>query len=65
MRKFGESLRELAKIIIDFEKKKMVLLRKEKLKSYHTKVCCICGKRFLKKFANDKVIEKLGTIVIL
>ena len=43
----------------------MVPLRKEKLKSYHTKVCCICGKRFLKKFANDKVIEKLGTIVIL
>ena len=55
MKKFCESLREHAKNIIDFEKKKMLLLTKEELKSNQdAKVCYICGKRFLKKCANDK-----------
>ena len=33
----------------------MLLLTKEELKSYQgEKVCYVCGKRFLKKFTNDK-----------
>ena len=49
IKKICESLREHAKKIIDFEKKKMLPLTKEELKSYQdTKVCYICGKRVLK-----------------
>ena len=63
--KFCESLREQAKNIIEFQKK-MLLLTKEELKSYQdAKICYIYGKRFLRKFANDKVIEKLENIVNL
>ena len=41
------SLREHAKNIIDFEKKKILTLIKEELKSHQdAKVCYICGKRF-------------------
>ena len=40
MKKFCESLREHAKNIIDFEKKILLPLTKEELKSYqYTKVC--------------------------
>ena len=54
IKKFWESLREHAKNIIDFDKKKMLPL-KEELKSYQdAKVCYICGKEFLKRFTNDK-----------
>ena len=50
MKNFGESLREQAKNIIDFEKKKMLPLTKEELKSHlDAEVCYICRKRFLKK----------------
>ena len=57
--KFCESLRENAKNIIDFEKKKVLPLTKEEIKSYQdTKLCYICGKRILKKFANDKNHQK-------
>ena len=60
MEKCCESLREHAKHIIDFEKKKMSPLTKEELKSYQdAKVCYICGKRFLKKFTNDKNYRKV------
>ena len=60
MKKFCESLREHAKNIIDFEKKKMLSLTKEELKSYQDrKMCYICGKRFLKKFPNDKNYRKV------
>ena len=60
MKKFCESLREHVKNIIDFEKKKMLTLIKEELKSHQdAKVCYICGKRFLKKFANDKNYRKV------
>ena len=56
---FCESLREHAKNI-DFEKEKMLPLTKEELKSYQdTKVCYICGKRFLKKFAKDNIYQKV------
>ena len=60
MKNFCESLREHAKNTIYFEKKKMLLLTKEELKSHQdAKVCYICVKRFLKKFANDKNYRKV------
>ena len=60
MKKFCGPLREHAKNIIDFEKKKMLPLTKEELKSHQdAKVCYICGKVFLKKFANDKNYRKV------
>ena len=50
MKKFCESLREHAKNIFDFEKKKMLLLTKEELKSHQdANVCYICGNRILKR----------------
>ena len=52
--KFLYSLREHATNVIKFEKKKMLPLTKEELKSYQkAKVCDIYRKRILKKFAND------------
>ena len=46
MKKFCTSLREHAKNIIDFKKRKMLPLTKEELKSHQdVKVCYICGKR--------------------
>ena len=54
MKKFCESLREHAKNIIDFEKKILLPLTKEELKSYqYTKVCQICGKRILRKLSKS------------
>ena len=59
-KKFFTSLREHAKNIIDFEKKKMLPLTKEELKSHQdAKECYICGKRILKKFAKDKGYRKV------
>ena len=50
MKKFWESLREHAKNIIDFEKKKMLPLTKEELKSHQgARNCYICARRILKK----------------
>ena len=50
MKKFCTSLREHAKNIIDFEKKKMLPLTKEELQSHQdAKECYICRKRILKK----------------
>ena len=38
----------------------MLPLRKEELKSYQdARACHICGKRILKKFANDKNCQKV------
>ena len=55
MKKFCTSLREHAKNITDFETKKMLPLTKEESKSHQdARVCYICGKRILKKFAKDK-----------
>ena len=60
MKKFYTSLREHAKNIIDFEKKKMLPLTKEELKSHQdANACYICGKRILKKFAKDKNDRKV------
>ena len=50
MKNLRSSLSEHAKNIIDFEKKKMLLLTKQELKSYRdAKLRYICGKRILKK----------------
>ena len=49
---FCGSSREHAKSIIDFEKKKLLSLTKEELKSHQdAKICYICGKRMLKNFS--------------
>ena len=51
MKRFCTSLREQAKNLIDFEKKKMLTLTKEELRSFQdVKICYICGKRLLKTF---------------
>ena len=45
------TLREHATNVINFEKKKMLPLTKEELKSHQdANVCCICGKRILKVY---------------
>ena len=45
MKKFCDSLKEHAKDIIDFEKRKMLPLTKEELKPHkNAKECYICGK---------------------
>ena len=55
MKKFCESLREHGKNTIAFEKKKMLPLTKEELKSHQdAKVFYDCGKIVSKKFSNDK-----------
>ena len=51
MKSFSTSLREHAKIIIDFRKKKMLSLTKEEIKSRRikdAKVCYMCRKILLK-----------------
>ena len=49
MKRFCTSLTEHGENIIDFEKKKILPLTKEELKSYQdAKVCYICRKRILK-----------------
>ena len=54
MKKLREYLREYAKNIIDFEKKKILSLTKEKLKLHQdAKVNYICGKRILKKLSKS------------
>ena len=46
--------------MIAFRNKKMLTLIKEELKSHQdAKVCYICGKRSLKRFANDKIYWKV------
>ena len=55
MKMFCTSLWQHAKKIIDFEKKKMLLLTNGELKSHQDgKVCFICGTQIVKKFAKDK-----------
>ena len=54
MKKFCKSLREQAKNIIDFEKKKILLLAKEELKSHQdAELCYICGEKIFKKFSKS------------
>ena len=55
MKKFCTSFRDYVTNIINFEKKRMLALTKEEIKSHKdAKVCHICGKRFPKELANDK-----------
>ena len=55
MKKLCESVRKHAKNITDFEKKKMLLLTREKLKSHQdAKVCYVCEKRILKKLSKSR-----------
>ena len=59
MKNFCSSLREHAANVINFEKKKLLLLTKKELELHqYVTVCYICGKRFSKKFANDKSYQK-------
>ena len=59
MKNFCTSLRKYAKNIIDFEKKKMLPLTKEEIKSYQdAKVCYTWGSKILKKFVKDKNYRK-------
>ena len=52
MKNFCTSLREDSKNIIDLEKKKMLPLAKEELKSHKdAKICYISGKRIFKKLS--------------
>ena len=65
MKKFCTSVREHAKNRINIEKKQMLPLTKEELKSYQdAKVCYFCGKRILKKFAKDKNYQKGRNVII-
>ena len=65
MNKFCTSLREQTKNITDFEKKKMLTLTKEELKSHQdAKVCYICGKSFWKSLLMIKIIGMLEIIAI-
>ena len=60
MRKFCTSLRQHATNVINLEKKKMLLLTKKELKLHQDAAeYYICGKRFLRKFANDKNYQKV------
>ena len=47
--------RELATNVVNFEKRKTLLLTRKELKLHQDATeCYVCGKRFLKKFANGK-----------
>ena len=60
MKRFCESLREHAKNVINFEKKKMLPSTKEELKSdLDAKVSYICGKRILKKLSKSMNYRKV------
>ena len=60
MKKFCTSVKEHATNVINFEKKKMLPLTKQELKSYqYAKVYYICWKRFLRKFTNAKNYQKV------
>ena len=60
MKKFCKFWQEHAKNVIDFEKKEMLPLTKEEVKSQQdTKVCYICQKRILKKVSKSKHYPKV------
>ena len=66
MKKFSISVREQAKKIVDFEKRKILPLPKEELKSHQdANVFYICGKRILKKLSKSINYQKLQIIAII
>ena len=59
MKKFCSSLRENTTNIINFEKKKVLPLAKEKLKLHQdARNCYICGGKNLQKLTKGKKISK-------
>ena len=56
MKKFFISLREHTTNVINFEKKKMLLLT-EKIKNQDTTACYICEKRFPKKLETIAILQ--------
>ena len=54
MKKFCTSLREHNTSVINFDKKTLPLTKKELKLHQNVTECYICGKIFIKKFANDK-----------
>ena len=66
MKNFCEYLREHAMKIINFEKKKMILLTNQQHESYEkTKFCYICKKSLNINTPMIKIIVKLKIIVII
>ena len=60
MKKFWESLREHARSIIDFEKKKMLPLTRKELEPHEdAKICYIYGTKFFRKLFRDKNYQKV------
>ena len=60
MKKFCESLREHARSIIDFEKKKMLPLTRKELEPHEdAKICYIYGTKFFRKLFRDKNYQKV------
>ena len=54
MKMFCNSLKEYAENIIAFEKIKMLSLTREELISYqYAEVCYVCGRKILRKVADD------------
>ena len=59
MNKFCELVREYATEIINFKKKKMKLLRKERKELYaNIKICCICKEKFQNEYWKLKNIYR-------
>ena len=59
MRKFYESLRENAMEIINFKKKKIRLLKKQREWYENAKICYICKEKFENKYVKDKKHSKV------
>ena len=61
MKKFCDFLRERAMKIINFKKKKMKLLTKEKQEpDENEQICYICKEKYENKYLKDKKYRKVG-----
>ena len=66
MKQFCSSLRKYVTNVINFEKKEMLPLTKEKLKLHQdAKICYICGKKILRKLSKSINYWKVRGIAIL
>ena len=60
MKRFCSSLRQHTRNITDFEKKKVLPLTKEELKSHdYARNCYICGKRITKNLSKSTNYRKV------
>ena len=60
MKTFCESLRDHAMKIINLKNKKMMVLANEEQESrLKSKICYICKRKFIEKFAGDKLHSKV------